>query len=120
MDAEPGGLRDDIAAISEMISGSYPDEIRADAEVHGWRRIAKVQEEAGEVMEAWLGYLGENPRKGRTHSLEDVIAELLDVAGAALGAVEHLTGDQAASVRLLAERICFVRGRLAEAVAAHA
>ena len=42
-------------------------------------RIMKLTEEAGEVTQAVIGTLGQNPRKGVTHTWEDVQAELCDV-----------------------------------------
>lgn len=53
-------------------------------------KIMKIGEEFGEVVQAWIGYVGQNPRKGATHSRQDVIKELLDVALTALVAVESL------------------------------
>lgn len=106
-------LSDDIRAISQMISGPYPANL--DPEAHLWRRCMKITEEAGEVFEALSGWLGENPRKGQTHNRADLRDELLDVAGAALGAASHLYGDAADPVEMLAARLTFVRKRLAEA-----
>lgn len=63
-----------------------------DPEAIAWGRISKITEEAGEVIAAFIGSTGQNPRKGVTHSLEDVKKELLDVAITALGAYEHLDG----------------------------
>ncbi|MEU7754222.1 MazG-like family protein [Micromonospora sp. NPDC049101] len=56
-------------------------------------RILKVTEEAGEASAAWIGVLGQNPRKGVTHTREDVAAELADVAFTALVAIESLGLD---------------------------
>src|SRR3954452_8090463 len=56
-------------------------------------RILKVTEEAGEAAGAWIGVLGQNPRKGVTHSRKDVVAELADVAITALVAIESLGFD---------------------------
>ncbi|RAO34300.1 hypothetical protein PSN13_03167 [Micromonospora saelicesensis] len=53
-------------------------------------RILKLTEEAGEASAAWIGLLGQNPRKGVTHTREDVAAELADVAFTALVAIESL------------------------------
>lgn len=53
-------------------------------------RIIKLSEEVGEVSAAWIGYTGQNPRKGITHSKEDVVKELLDVAVTALVAAESI------------------------------
>jgi NTP pyrophosphatase (non-canonical NTP hydrolase) len=59
-----------------------------------WGRLSKITEEAGEVIGAYIGYTGMNPRKGETHNRQQVIEELLDVAVTALGAVEHLSGHR--------------------------
>jgi NTP pyrophosphatase (non-canonical NTP hydrolase) len=56
-------------------------------------RILKVTEEAGEAAGAWIGVLGQNPRKGVTHSRDDVANELADVALTALVAIESLGLD---------------------------
>lgn len=42
-------------------------------------RILKVSEEAGEAAQAYFGLTGQNPRKGVTHTREDVAKELCDV-----------------------------------------
>ncbi|MEU5385246.1 MazG-like family protein [Kitasatospora cineracea] len=44
----------------------------------------KVSEEAGELAEAVIGALAANPRKGASHSWEDVYGEACDVAVTAL------------------------------------
>lgn len=54
-------------------------------------RILKLSEEVGEVSEAVIGATGQNPRKGVTHSWEDVQAELCDVVITALVALRTLT-----------------------------
>ncbi|MGK5681794.1 hypothetical protein [Actinoplanes sp. URMC 104] len=56
-------------------------------------RILKVTEEAGEAAEAWIGLLGQNPRKGVTHTRDQVTAELADVAFTALVAIASLGAD---------------------------
>ncbi|MGW2487533.1 MazG-like family protein [Streptomyces sp. NPDC001606] len=54
-------------------------------------RVLKLSEEVGEVAEAIIGTTGQNPRKGVTHTWEDVQAELCDVAITALVALRTLT-----------------------------
>ena len=56
-------------------------------------RIMKLTEEAGEVTEAVSGTLGQNPRKGITHTWDDVQAELCDVIFSAMVALTTLTTD---------------------------
>jgi NTP pyrophosphatase (non-canonical NTP hydrolase) len=56
-------------------------------------RLLKLNEEVGEVAEAVIGATGQNPRKGVTHSWEDVQAELCDVVITALLALRTLTPE---------------------------
>ncbi|GGW82908.1 MazG-like family protein [Streptomyces lomondensis] len=56
-------------------------------------RILKLNEEVGEVAEAVIGATGQNPRKGVTHTWDDVQAELCDVVITALVALRTLTPD---------------------------
>ncbi|MER6469570.1 MazG-like family protein [Streptomyces collinus] len=58
-------------------------------------RILKLSEEVGEVAEAVIGATGQNPRKGVTHTWDDVQSELCDVAITALVALRTLTPDAA-------------------------
>lgn len=54
-------------------------------------RVLKLSEEAGEVAQAVIGTLGQNPRKGHSHTWEDVQQELCDVVVTALVALTTLT-----------------------------
>ncbi|MFI7094613.1 MazG-like family protein [Streptomyces lydicus] len=56
-------------------------------------RILKLSEEAGEVAQAVIGATGQNPRKGRTHSWDDVHSELCDVIVTAMVALRTLTPE---------------------------
>ncbi len=42
-------------------------------------RLLKLVEESGEVAQAYIGAVGQNPRKGVTHTTADVADELCDV-----------------------------------------
>lgn len=91
-----------LADLSTWIDSSQGDR---DPEAVTWIRLAKISEEGGEVIEAYIGATGANPRKGTTHDLDDVIDELLDVATTALGAVEHLTGNAQQSIDLFEDKV---------------
>ncbi|WP_369215930.1 MazG-like family protein [Streptomyces flavofungini] len=71
-------------------------------------RMLKLSEEVGEVSEAVIGAMGQNPRKGTSHSWDDVQAELCDVIVTAMVALRTLTPDAeavlAAQLRRVAER----------------
>ena len=56
-------------------------------------RAFKLAEEVGEVAAAVIGVTGQNPRKGVTHSWEDVQDELCDVILTAMVALDCVTGD---------------------------
>jgi NTP pyrophosphatase (non-canonical NTP hydrolase) len=56
-------------------------------------QILKITEEAGEAAAAYIGMTGQNPRKGVTHTREDLADELCDVAITALVALATVTGD---------------------------
>ncbi|MEU7631752.1 MazG-like family protein [Nocardia sp. NPDC049220] len=60
--------------------------------------LGEVAKAAGDVAAAWIGYTGQNPRKGVTHSLEDVVRELADVAITAMLGIARLGGDPTAQV----------------------
>ncbi|MCD9874353.1 MazG-like family protein [Streptomyces guryensis] len=56
-------------------------------------RMLKLSEEVGEVAQAVIGATGQNPRKGVTHTWEEVQGELCDVVITALVALRTLTPD---------------------------
>ena len=97
-----------LAAISAWVD--YGNDHR-DPEAITWGRLAKVTEETGEVIEAFIGATGQNPRKGITHGMGDVERELLDVALTALAAVEHLTGNEGKSMGMFSDHVRKVAAR---------
>ncbi|TPQ19187.1 MazG-like family protein [Streptomyces sporangiiformans] len=56
-------------------------------------RMLKLSEEVGEVAEAVIGATGQNPRKGTSHTWDDVQSELCDVIITAAVALRTLTPD---------------------------
>jgi NTP pyrophosphatase (non-canonical NTP hydrolase) len=91
-----------VVALSSWIdvgnAGRHP-------EAATWARLSKIAEEAGEVVAAYIGATGQNPRKGMTHTIGDVEEELLDVALTALAALEHLRGHDGRSGSMLADKL---------------
>ena len=71
-------------------------------------RVMKLTEETGEAAQALIGVMGENPRKGITHSWEDVAAELCDVIFTAMVALVTITPD---AERVFGEHLAFLRER---------
>lgn len=70
-------------------------------EARTWGRLSKVAEECGEVIAAYIGATGQNPRKGMTHTPLDVEEELLDVAVTALAALAHLRDNDGTDLIVL-------------------
>lgn len=85
------GIGASARLLSAWIDGSYDTALGEELVLR--RRIGKLMEEVGEVGLALGGYTGENPRKGVTHTRDDVMTELIDVAVTALGAWEHMDGN---------------------------
>jgi hypothetical protein len=79
--------------------------VNRDAEARTWGRLAKVAEESGEVISAFIGATGQNPRKGVICTIAAVEDELLDVAITALAAYEHLTSNQGQSIAALSAKL---------------
>ncbi|MEZ3182155.1 MazG-like family protein [Streptomyces pimonensis] len=83
------GLWDSIDDLCGWLDANRP----ADGREGLLLRIIKLSEEVGEVAEAVIGATGQNPRKGTTHTWDDVRSELCDVAVTALVALRTLTPD---------------------------
>ena len=94
-------LGSNLAIVSEWIDQA-PANAARDPEAQTWGRLSKVAEECGEVISAFIGATGQNPRKGVCDSDEHVVEELLDVALTALAAWEHMTGNNGGSGKALA------------------
>ncbi|MGW1884256.1 MazG-like family protein [Streptomyces sp. NPDC001970] len=56
-------------------------------------RVLKLSEEVGEVAQAVIGATGQNPRKGTTHTWQDVESELCDVIVTAMVALRTLNPE---------------------------
>lgn len=104
---------EDISAFSALLD----EWTVAEGPMHLARiRCSKLNEEAGEVEEALIAWEGSNPRKEQAESTDLLIKELLDVATAALGAVEHLTGNSGKSGEYLENHCRHLITRLRKAM----
>src|SRR5262245_23109541 len=88
-------------------NGHYPSEVTL--------RILKIGEEFGEASAAWIGYMGQNPRKELTHNISQVADELCDVIISAMVALASLPiddkGFQAEWQSLLHNRANYIEWR---------
>jgi NTP pyrophosphatase (non-canonical NTP hydrolase) len=71
-------------------------------------RLMKLQEEVGEVAQAVIGATTANPRKGASHTWEDVQQEVCDVILTGMVALATLTPD---GRKVFQERLALVAER---------
>lgn len=74
-------------------------------------RVLKLTEESGEAAAAFIGMTGQNPRKGVTHTKDDLLRELADVAVTALCAMQHFTQSEAVTRAYLAAKVQHIIAR---------
>lgn len=79
-----------------------------------WARISKIGEELGEAIQAFIGFTGQNPRKGETHTMDQVLNELADTALTAIFAMQHLTKDDHEVREILRNKQAFIYRRAIE------
>lgn len=68
-------------------------------------RIMKLFEESGEAASAYIGFTGQNPRKGITHTRERFLDEIADVVITALCAMHHFSEDDLEVRRILVRKV---------------
>lgn len=88
----------DIAAITRWLDANTPDSPQEDAtrvmkageEIEeAYRALAVIDVAFGRAVTAYIGFTGENPRKGVTHTLDELATELADIAITAMCAIAH-------------------------------
>jgi NTP pyrophosphatase (non-canonical NTP hydrolase) len=84
---------DEIWETVNSLKGRLDSHFQQSDEMRWTVQALKLQEEAGEVAEAVIGALGANPRKGHSHTWDDVRKETCDVALTALVMLARMGGD---------------------------
>ncbi|EPH42171.1 MazG-like family protein [Streptomyces aurantiacus] len=87
----PADLPTDLWATVDRLHGWLESHGRHSPRETLLLRMLKLSEETGEVAQAVIGATGQNPRKGTTHTWDDVQSELCDVVITALVALRTLT-----------------------------
>lgn len=104
---------DQWSTIRSLVAWLDDQNGRTDAEIT--LRLLKLTEEVGEAAQAWIGVTGQNPRKGVTHTRQDVADELCDVIVTAVVALASVVDDPADHLDAKLARIA-ARPRTPEAV----
>lgn len=84
---------------------AHLDEVNGTSDHERALRLMKLSEEVGEVTQAYIGMTGQNPRKGVTHTREDVAAELCDVLITAMVALCSFSRDPQGALRAKIEAV---------------
>lgn len=90
---EPGAAEPGLWETVALLHTWLDENRRHDGQEGLLLQMLKLSEEVGEVAQAVIGATGQNPRKGTTHTWEDVQAELCDVIITALVALRGLTPE---------------------------
>lgn len=95
MSGHLGSVVVDVATINAVVGRLDANDADRDYGVVGSLafRVLKISEEAGEAASALIGMVGQNPRKGVTHSRADVAGELCDVVLTAIVALASVEPD---------------------------
>jgi NTP pyrophosphatase (non-canonical NTP hydrolase) len=99
----------DVANITAWLDESNPKDQHEDS-----MRVLKLLEESGEAAAAYIGMVGQNPRKGVTHTKDDLMNELADVALTALCAIQHFAQSTAITRGFMAAKISRIMTRSPE------
>lgn len=75
---------------------AHDDERGLDAAQQWTLQVLKIAEETGEASQAVIGARGTNPRKGDSHTWQDVHAEVADVVITGLVALARMRPNDAA------------------------
>jgi NTP pyrophosphatase (non-canonical NTP hydrolase) len=104
-------LRNQLTAIDQWIDDGTAETFKSNVTLALFGRVTKIGEEFGEVMQALIGATGQNPRKGFSHSIDDVNDELADVVITALCAMQHITKDSDETLAIISAKLDYLMRR---------
>lgn len=97
-------LSEIIEYLDEYLDSTVAPTYQEQPLAQDWARVAKVTEEAGEAIDALIGFTGQNPRKGHYGTEGELLTELADVALSGLYAIQHFTKNRNTTVEILLTR----------------
>jgi NTP pyrophosphatase (non-canonical NTP hydrolase) len=105
-----------VAFLDDWLDMAVADIYKDQPLAQHWARVAKVTEECGEVVEAFIGCTGQNPRKGFTHTEDEMLDELADLLLTGLYAIQHFTKSTERTKRIIQAKIAYHRERALRAI----
>ena len=104
-----------IHYVDEWLDSKSSQEYKDQDLAQDWARISKIGEELGEAIQAFIGATGQNPRKGFTHGMDEVLDELADTAITAIFAIQHFTKNPHDTKSIIRNKIAKIEQRAREA-----
>lgn len=105
-------ITDKITDIDNWLDAKVTDEYKYQPLAQDWARISKMAEEIGEAIQAFIGYTGQNPRKGKINDLADVLAELADTVLTGVFAIQHFTKDADQTLQIIIDKLNYQHDRM--------
>ena len=101
-----------VRDIDEWLDRGAGPEYQTQPLAQDWARLSKVIEELGEAIQAFIGYTGQNPRKGVTHTLSEVEDEVADVIITGILCLQHITKDTWTTQDIIRQKIAKIEKRV--------
>lgn len=101
-----------ITEIDLWLDAKTADDYKSQPLAQDWARISKMMEESGEAIQAFVGYTGQNPRKGKTHDLDDVLDELADTILTGVFAIQHFTKNAEETIQIIVDKLTYQHKRM--------
>lgn len=98
-----GQILSDLAQVDTWLDEYVSEQYKEQPLAQHWGRLAKIGEEFGEVVDAYIALTGQNPRKAQTVDIAELMGELSDVVFTAMLAMLHFTKDPATVGRYLVD-----------------
>jgi hypothetical protein len=97
-------VKDFIERLDRWLDDNVAAPYQSQPLAQDWARVAKVIEELGEAIQALIGCTGQNPRKGHTHNMGNVLDELSDTIVTGYLAIQHFTKDIDKTMKVVDDR----------------
>lgn len=109
----------DVEAIDRWLDEYSGVDYQKQSLAQDWARLAKVIEELGEAIQAFIGLTGQNPRKGVTHTQGEVLDELADVVFTGVLCMQHFTKDTSEVRQILRHKLAKIATRVSSLSGTH-
>jgi len=96
-----------VGLFDQHLDDGVAPEYKAQPLAQDWARVAKVVEECGETIQELIKITGQNPRKGKSGSIGELLDELADTALTAIYAIQHFTKDERTTQTIIEQKAIY-------------